>query len=426
MKLRPRISELWHQTAHLLIRSRTALVALLAQASSSISSLVVSIWLVLIAPKEAFGNYSILFSFAVVGAGVASSALTIQFVVHQPGKTPDEIAVSHCDYQAATAIACLMLLAAGTAIAASVSFNASILQPASIASVVGMLWAMASRELMTRYLIFVDKRRLIVRSSGVLLVVTPALLVLAPQSGNLVQWASISYVAASLLSVLAGTIGAGGPSAPLSISRIADTFRESWSGGKWGIVSNAFFALRNQAHTFLLAPWGAAVVADVNIARLAFMPIFQLVPVISQIGLGSAAKLRARSFAAVRTAGRRLVIIAAAPVVLYGLAAILSAHYFPLGELYPEYTHAIVYLPGWCLLTAIIAVRVGYSTTLQALHDFRGVASGNALSVVALFAAWFLLKDTFGTPTALYAMAASEAVVIVAYATRIDRLQRDA
>ncbi|MNU97330.1 hypothetical protein D3C71_874010 [compost metagenome] len=405
----------------ILSRGESLISALLGQASSSISSVLVSAWLIYFGPKEQFGVYSLCFSISLVCAGMISSGLTIQFAVHLPSKAMEERAASLNAYLVIIATLCAVGVALSIAIDSSDLFSSSFL--GSILICGAMTWAISSRELILRYMVHQEDHRGIRTSSIILLATTLGLLLIQQPYFPRLYWATLAYATGILISLmpcfLKNRKGISQVSAPI----ISAALTECWHGGRWGIVSNAFFSIRNQAHTLLLAPLGPSVVADVNAARLAFMPMYQIAPVISQIGLSAVAKLRSTNELEAVKYGRRLAKLAIIPILAFGVLISVCAILLKNVIIPEEYWNSTNYLLGWCLVTSAMAGRIAYSTTLQALHQFKSVASGNIASIFALFATWFVLKGATGAPAILYAMAGSEAFVMLIYMRKLSTIE---
>lgn len=408
----------------LLSRSRTVFAALLGQASSSLSSLLVSAWLLLAAAKESFGLYSLCFSIALVAAGMISSGLTVQFVVNLPSRnTPErEIELLSLIYIIVAATLGAAAICATAAPALSI-INWQLDVPAVLITA-SMACAMSCRELVVRYLVFAEANTKVTASSAVLLLTTILLIVLAPTSVSKVVWAGFTYSAATVVSLLACRPTKLAYAAQVSPSTLIHTLRDSWSGGKWGILSNIFFSARNQAHSLILAPLGMSTIADVNAARLLFMPIFQIIPVISQVGLSTTSKRREESKQSAIESGNKVVVISVVPLLLYGVTILIASLVVPEHWIPSDYRGALPYLAGWGLITCAIGARAAFSTTLLALHEFRAIASGNGLSLAIMALSWLALSNLAGPPAALYSMAAAEIFVAFTYARRLNSIRK--
>lgn len=402
-------------------RGESLISALLGQASSSISSVLVSAWLILLAPKEQFGVYSLCFSISIVCAGMISSGLVIQFAVYLPTKRNEDHPAALNTYLAIITALCAVGTLLGVAADMSPLFSSSLFKQTLICG--AMTWAISSRELVLRYMMHREDHRDIRVSSLILLASTTCLLLIPQSFSSPLEWAAFAYAAGILLSLFPCFLRNRKGIAQVSLASMRGAVTESWHGGRWGVVSNAFFSIRNQAHTLLLAPLGPSVVADVNAARLVFMPMYQIAPVISQIGLGAIAKLRSTDELQAVRYGERLAKYSATPILTYGILVSICAVVMKTALIPAEYWNSINYLLGWCLVTSAMAGRIAYSTTLQALQQFKSVASGNIASLFALFGVWVLLKNTAGAPAILYAMAGSEACVMLIYMRKISLIK---
>ncbi len=405
----------------ILSRGESLISALLGQASSSISSVLVSAWLIFLAPKEQFGVYSLCFSISIVCAGMISSGLIIQFAVYLPSKQKEIHSASLNTYLAIITGLCTAGTALGIAADLSGLFSFSLLKQTLICG--AMTWAISSRELILRYMMYREDHREIRSSSVILLASTTGFLLIPQPFSSPLVWAALAYSAGILLSLFPCFLRNRKGVSQVTPASMWAAVTESWHGGRWGIVSNAFFSIRNQAHTLILAPLGPSIVADVNAARLVFMPMYQIAPVISQLGLGAIAKLRSTDELEAVRYGQRLAKFAVTPILTFGILVSICAVVMKTTLIPEQYWNSTHYLLGWCLVTSAMAGRIAYSTTLQAMQQFKSVASGNIASLFALFGVWMVLKDTAGAPAVLYAMAGSEACVMLIYMRKISLIK---
>lgn len=388
-------------------------VSALNQVVSSGTNFAIVLYLVRVMEKPDFGLYSLGFALILLLAGLISSSIAVQFVVNlpdQPREQRGEYAMHHSTavFVLGTALVIVGLLI--VAPSAPLHIGGVDLQKIVLPLVIAAAFY-SQRDMLMR-VAYAERREIVVLAST--LAVTGGVAgVFIYQSLVHQPISAVGGLFAIVVGQLSGCVAAllllRLPYKKLNFIGLRHAFTDSWSGGRWNILTNIVYNLRAQAHNFVVAPLlGMAALAEINAARVLVTPAVMAIPPLTQILMPRLADKRNQGVGAITRYAVLAIGGLAAVSLLYSLLLLTALPWvlpLTLGGSYQNVGGLVI---AWCLVTVVLALRNGLTIVLQVIRAFRDLLIANVAAAVMAIGCSIALATSFGSLGAIIALAVAE------------------
>lgn len=372
------------QTRRTHILSATA-VAAANQVVTSGTNFLLGLYLLRELSLDQFGLYGTILSVSLVLAGFGNSLLLSQMVVLYP------------DYEGADQrrfLSSVMTIVCGASAAVTAASVIAVLAVGQGGDIVLAAGTFASGYLLKEfyarlaYTLGYEARALRVNACIALALLAELSLMAALHLPMSAVSALYCYAAAACVGAAVGHLELRLPFAK-DRNHLRCTLVELWAVGRWALVNDVGYAMRQNAHVLLTATLaGTAGVGMINAARLFVAPIMMVTPAISQLYVARLVRLRKTQPLQLLRNGVTFSAVSVGAVVIYAVILYLT---FPLamgfagGELPPDIDPIVV---AWVVVALLSAVRYGLESTQKAMKRFKSLAKANLpvalLSIVAV------------------------------------------
>lgn len=381
------------------------------QVISSLTNFAFGVYLLKTMLPADYGLYNIAFAVMVFIGGFSQGFFLVQMTVLSPAK--------HADERTAFAERTLLLLAT-TCLVFLVLATVGILalQVYGIPlGTTGLPWliALASvaymlKEFHIRHAFNEARGRdaVFIHAALALVLLTGVLLAKATGCNMQVDLAMLLYLLAHLVAATLGQWRSGIIFSRQSAAQLRATLRELHIGGKWAAATNVVYAIRNQAHTVVVAASiGAVGVAQLSASRLLVTPAILLLPALSQVALPRLAELREKEgYPGLWRAERRIATALLGVAILYS-AILLSAFQFLAPWVFGStYSDLFNLTAAWCIYAIALSAHSAVDWTAQALQKFKAITTLSALAALVAIAGVSMLTkwlDVVGAPLGIAA-----------------------
>ncbi len=165
---------------------------------------------------------------------------------------------------------------------------------------------------------------------------------------------------------------------------IKRAFDDSWSGGKWNVLSGFVYSIRTQAHNYIVpVVAGIKVLAEINASRMFVAPALLAIPPMSQVLLPRVTTMRENDQ---NDEAMRFVFKSTVFMVFVSMLYIVALISFDdhlvslLGN--SEYDNITIYLYGWSAYTLVLALKSGMHVYILAQRKFRNLFFINSIGAV--------------------------------------------
>ena len=387
-------------------------ISFISQAVSSLTNFCIVLYLVRVLDKIQFGQYSFGFALILFISGLICAFIGVQFVVNLPDQSLD----SRANYT----LHHLVLIIMGGFIVICVAFISKIIIkttfpdlsvitlifPVAVASV---LYAL--RDLLMRFA-FSERREGLVFVSNVVVAVTiTTLFFIISVTGNSIKAASALYAYA--IGQAAGSIYVimifNLPCREAKLLKIIQAVYESWTGGRWHIVTTLVYSLRAQAHNFVVTPiLGFAALAEVNAARILLTPAIMAIPPSTQVIMPRFAEQRAKGNKKLFQTSMIWIVTLSSIAIIYSILLLFFAPWVVPLALGKEYSHTGPLIIIWCFAIVFSVFRNGVSVALLVIRSFRRLLYANIVATIMTIVFAITFARIFGAGGAVFALALSE------------------
>jgi len=359
-----------------------------------------------------FGQYSFGFALILFISGLICAFIGVQFVVNLPDQSLD----SRANYT----LHHLVLIIMGGFIVICVAFISKIIIkttfpdlsvitlifPVAVASV---LYAL--RDLLMRFA-FSERREGLVFVSNVVVAVTiTTLFFIISVTGNSIKASSALYAYA--IGQAAGSIYVimifNLPWREANLLKIIQAFYESWTGGRWHILTTLVYSLRAQAHNFVVTPiLGFAALAEVNAARILLTPAIMAIPPSTQVIMPRFAEQRAKGNKKLFQTSMIWIVTLSSIAIIYSILLLFFSPWVVPLALGKEYSHTGPLIIIWCFAIVFSVFRNGVSVALLVIRSFRRLLYANIVATIMTIVFAITFARIFGAGGAVFALALSE------------------
>lgn len=382
----------------------------------SLANLMMGLFLIRFASKEAYGLYGIGYAVVLAAVGIANALVLTQMTVKAQAKAAEirdgycaaMLRGLYCLFGPVALLAGFVVLAAGTV--GALDRDTASFAIAVAAAALGVLLLEFFRRL--GYLRGRAQQALWL-DLGFVGLLFAALFFSYAAFGNVSQ--SSAIIAYGSAAALAGGVafGRSGLRRDTALVPVRDALRESWSGGRWALLGVVVTWLQSQSYVYLLGTLvGPSGVAEANAARLFMAPVALVIAGVNQVFLPRLAYLRAEGGAGTAERMARQVMW-----VLLGLVGVYSVLALAFeaaisGTLFTaEYAGIHNVVAAWAAVFLLQSMRANTSILLQAHDRFRGIALANVVSTGVVIAVSLALISRFGVVGAVAALAIGELVL---------------
>ena len=387
-------------------------ISFISQAVSSLTNFCIVLYLVRVLDKIQFGQYSFGFALILFISGLICAFIGVQFVVNLPDQSLD----SRANYT----LHHLVLIIMGGFIVICVAFISKIIIkttfpdlsvitlifPVAVASV---LYAL--RDLLMRFA-FSERREGLVFVSNVVVAVTiTTLFFIISVTGNSIKASSALYAYA--IGQAAGSIYVimifNLPWREANLLKIIQAFYESWTGGRWHILTTLVYSLRAQAHNFVVTPiLGFAALAEVNAARILLTPAIMAIPPSTQVIMPRFAEQRAKGNKKLFQTSMIWIVTLSSIAIIYSILLLFFSPWVVPLALGKEYSHTGPLIIIWCFAIVFSVFRNGVSVALLVIRSFRRLLYANIVATIMTIVFAITFARIFGAGGAVFALALSE------------------
>jgi len=387
-------------------------ISFISQAVSSLTNFCIVLYLVRVLDKMEFGQYSFGFALILFISGLICAFIGVQFVVNLPDQSLD----SRANYT----LHHLVLIIMGGFIVICVAFISKIIIkttfpdlsvitlifPVAVASV---LYAL--RDLLMRFA-FSERREGLVFVSNVVVAVTiTTLFFIISVTGNSIKASSALYAYA--IGQAAGSIYVimifNLPWREANLLKIIQAFYESWTGGRWHILTTLVYSLRAQAHNFVVTPiLGFAALAEVNAARILLTPAIMAIPPSTQVIMPRFAEQRAKGNKKLFQTSMIWIVTLSSIAIIYSILLLFFSPWVVPLALGKEYSHTGPLIIIWCFAIVFSVFRNGVSVALLVIRSFRRLLYANIVATIMTIVFAITFARIFGAGGAVFALALSE------------------
>lgn len=412
-------------------RNRGALLySGMSQVISSLANFGVIVYLVRILDKEQFGIYGIGFAFVLFISGLIAAAIAVQFVVnvpHHPIGNRTNYVVHHIY---ATILIGLAIIACSVFFKVILelffildSFISSLVVPVAVASA-----CFALRDMFMR-IAFYERREFIVFISNLSTAVFVFLSFLLLAIFNFQFDAAIAisiYALGQGVGVIYGAVTLKPSWHAFRFSELRQAISDSWSGGRWQILTTAVHNFRSQAHSFLAAPLiGIDALADINAARVLITPAVIAIPPSTQILMPRLAQATTLGISLMLWNAFIWIGLLTFLALIYCLFLIIASDYVIKIALGGDYDHISPIVTTWCLFTILMVIRNGLTVVLIVLKRFHFLFITNLMATIAIIIMMILFtKGNSSTVGIVLAMICAEALLCILLLSKVYIDQR--
>jgi O-antigen/teichoic acid export membrane protein len=382
------------------------------QAVSSLTNFAALLYLIRVMNKETFGLYGLGLSGVLFITGLMSAAIGMQLAINLPDKEKDLRDIYAVNHAGALVILGMLLISASPIAAEILEIITNSFAEWSLITSVAVASALSSvRDLLTRVAFSARREGVILGSSisAALALVIGYLIIRFAERDPTATLALYAYAAGQAAGAVHLGIALGLPWRQVSYERLLEACRDSWTGGAWSVLTSAVYNFRNQAHSFLVVPMmGAAVLADINAARVLLTPAVMIIPPTTQFFLPRLGLARREGFSILLRTAFPWVTLLTAVSVIYCIAlfAVLdSVISVALGE---KYKHVGPLVNAWSAFVVGLALRNGLTVVLLVLKRFRIIFWANVSATAFLAVAIVVASGGGNSVWIILAMAASE------------------
>ena len=393
-------------------------ISFVSQMVSSLTNFGIVFCLVRLMNKTEFGQYGLGFALMLLISGLVCASIAVQFVVNLPDQPKEYRAAYALHHTAAVGVVSLILIVLAFALQTGTRKyyphgNATfiLILPVTVASGFYTL-----RDLLMRFA-FSERRESLVLASNVVVAIATAtifsIMVILHQRINAPS-ALYAYSTGQAAGCLHALLVFKLPWRDINVPGLWQAFRDSWTGGRYNILSGVVYNIRTQAHNFVVAPLlGVAALAEVNAARVLVSPALMAIPPVTQILMPRLAEKRALGSAVISKITMLSIAFLLLATIVYSLSLVLNMKWvlpLALGKAYEDVGQLVI---AWCVTTVVLALRNCLTVALEVVRAFRNLLVANvATAVGAMFFAVNLAR-TYGGLGAIYALAMAEALLCV-------------
>lgn len=369
-----------------------------------------------------FGLYGTIFSASMLVAGLVNALILGQMVILYPdyddiGRLPflsSIMTIIHGMCGASVAVTAFLLASFGP-------------EPGIFVAPLALAGAFVLKEFYARlaYVLGYEVRALRVNAA-----MAVALLVsLATLKGLRVELSALSAIGGYIASMFIGAmVGHFDVRLPFVRDKrhLRATFRELWVVGRWALVNEIGYGVRQQGYVLLTAVLvGPVGVGLINAARLLVAPIMMVTPALSQLYIARLVQLRNSQPLQLLRNGIAFSVANGSCVVVYALLLILLFPFLTAlmeNEALPGLEPFVV---AWCVGATLAAMRSGLESTQRALKKFRSLAKANLpVGIVTLIVVTALVL-VYGPIGSIYGYCIAELtlLLILAGMVRMERRQ---
>ena len=399
------------------------------QVISSLTNFVFGVYLLKTMLPADYGLYNIAFAVMVFIGGFSQGFFLVQMTVLSPAKHAYERTAFAERTLLLLATACLVFLAlAAFGILALQVYGiplgtASLPWLIALTSVAYMLKEFhirhAFNESRGRDAVFIHAALALVLLIGVLVSETIG-------HDMQVDTAMFLYMLAHVLAAALGQWRSGITFSRQPIAQLRATLRELRIGGKWAAATNVVYAIRNQAHTVVVAASiGAVGVAQLSASRLLVTPAILLLPALSQVALSKLAELRVtQGDAGLWRAQRRITMGLLA--IAFGYSILLLASYPLISSLVLGQTYVDLFwvTAAWCAYALAMAMRSSLELVAQVQYRFAHLTVVNTICAIITLLATLLLSFNFGILGAALGLTLGEFATYIGFTYVIKKNRR--
>ncbi len=387
-----------------------------SQMVSSLTNFAIIFYLLRVMNKFQFGQYNLGFASILLISGLVCAWIVVQFVVNLPDQPSQRRTAYALHHGVAIMLVGSVLIGVAFVLQTTIKRyflpdNANVLLIIPVAVASGLY---ALRDLLMRFA-FAERRESVVLGSTVVV----AIAIVGVFSVMMIFDHSID--AASALYGYAIGQGAGAlqallvfklPWQDINLSELRRAFRDSWTGGRWNILSGVVYNIRSQAHNFIVAPLlGITALAELNAARVLVTPAVMAIPPVIQILMPRLAEKRALGSEALSKPAMLSIAVLSLVTVVYSIILIANIQWILPLALGKTYGHVGPLVVAWCIVTVMLALRNGLTVVLEVAREFRNLLVANIGAAIGAVLLAVSLSRLYGGVGAVYALAMAEALL---------------
>ncbi len=386
-----------------------------AQLVNSGANFLFTVYLARILEKEEFGLYGLGFALLLMIQSIYAAIFSTQFVVNSASKPPFLSFMRWGHYAIVLTSSGLLvsLLLTGLAwLATSQGYDWAWVIPIAAAGAL----AFGLRDLSIRYAFIMGRSRLVLGSA----LVSAGMFLVVPISIHFYGLKMLSANKALSFYGMAQFLGF----AYLVMfykwriyfkkKMLGVVLRESWSGGRWQVLTSILYSVRTQAHSYIVPLiLDLRSLADINAARLLVSPALLLIPPVYQVVQPQLVQVRDHEPNAVISKLKTVVSITLLSLVVYSL--FIARLYDPVvsfiyGNRYEGLSGLVT---AWMFVAMFMVFRNGVTVFYEIDRRFKGLLFANVIVILPSLVVMSFLAWWAGSIGVIYGLLVSELILSV-------------